>query len=202
MSSANKDAANRRNSTTSTGPSNTVSTLHNTAKHGLIAEGVTELHDRTAFERLWSNLEADHASQGELERFLVGRLALGTLRLGRSALMEAEYNNGGLNPPETCRVGERHDAGRLACLEGVLFFEGPRLPTRMTPDAADDLNSEFMRYEAGVENQLFRSFDERDRPQRSRTGGVVPPPSTSEIALPAPEPAMASFRSAGAEPNP
>ena len=47
-----KTAANRRNAKRSTGPRDTSSTRYNAIRHGLVAEGVTELDDTEDFRTI------------------------------------------------------------------------------------------------------------------------------------------------------
>lgn len=192
MSYLSKTVANRKNSKKSTGPRNTVSTRYNALKHGFLAEGVTELDDRPAFEQLRARLENDFAPNGEMERFLVERIALGMLRLTRSALMEAEFITGILNPAKTRREGGLDNYGSDAYFDGILVVEDPGLPARISAEAVDSLNAKFMRYDANAENRIFRALHELERLRRSRRGDAVPPPSAVDVTVHAPE-SVASF---------
>ncbi len=199
MSVSNKDAANRRNAAKSTGPSNTLSTRYNALKHGLVAEGVTELDDRAFFERLRSQLDEEFAPVGELERFLVGRIALGMLRMSRAGLLEAEFVTAVLNPALTRRVGGMFEAAGMADLEGVLVVDDPGLPARVSAEAVEALSSRFIRYEASAENRLFRALHELERLQRLRKGDVILTSTPVDIAPHALGPSVGSFGNGGIE---
>ena len=67
---------NRRNAPRSTGPKNTTSTRFNAVKHELLAEGVTELDSREFFPDFCGKPEAELKPVGELEMFLMRRIAL------------------------------------------------------------------------------------------------------------------------------
>src|SRR5438270_4350712 len=90
-------SANRRNSKKFTGPKNTTSTRFNATKHGLLAEGITELDNAEEYQTTLRGL--NQAYVAELETFLLGRIALNMTRLRRSGRLEAEYITAILNPP-------------------------------------------------------------------------------------------------------
>src|SRR5437899_943555 len=94
---------NRRNAQNSTGPRDTASTRFNAVKHGLLAEGVTELDSPETFPDFCARLEAELKPVGEVEGFLTRRIALGMVRLRRAAFLEAEFLTAELNPPITVK---------------------------------------------------------------------------------------------------
>src|SRR2546430_9941336 len=96
-----KAIADRRNAQKSTGPQDTTSTRFNALKHGLLAEGVTELDCPEAFPGFCARLEAELKPVGEVETFLARRIALGMVRLLRAAYLEADFLTAQLNPPIT-----------------------------------------------------------------------------------------------------
>ena len=80
-----KNEASRRNSRRSTGPKDATSTRFNAVKHGLLAEGVTELDNPETFSAFCAKLESELKPFGEIESFLVRQIALGMVRLKRAA---------------------------------------------------------------------------------------------------------------------
>jgi len=92
-----KAEANQRNARKSTGPKDTTSTRLNATKHGLLAQGITELDDAEAYTALLRRLNHAHRPVGDIEAFLVERIALAMVRLRRIARMEAEYITGALH---------------------------------------------------------------------------------------------------------
>src|SRR5438876_70097 len=90
---------NRRNSRNSTGPRDTTSTRFNATKHGLLSRGVTELDGPETFPDFCAKLTGELKPIGEIETFLVERIALGIVRTRRAATLEAEFLTAQLNPP-------------------------------------------------------------------------------------------------------
>ena len=86
--------ANRRNAARSTGPRSPegkANSRRNGLKHGLTGEGIVLPHeDAEEVDRRIATLEAEIKPRTEMARHLVGRLALLTLRLERSAEHEAK----------------------------------------------------------------------------------------------------------------
>ncbi len=99
--SAKKVAANRENALKSSGPHNSSLSRFNAMRHGLLAQGITELDCPTEFRGLCSRLEAEAAPVGEVETALVRYIALCIVRLRRAAILEAEFITAELNPALT-----------------------------------------------------------------------------------------------------
>jgi hypothetical protein len=176
--SEQKIAANQRNSARSTGPKNTSVTRLNAATHGLLAEGVTEMDDATAFEASLQQLGAEFKPQGELESFLVRRIALNMVRLRRAGLMEAEFIRGALNP----EVRSNNTFAELQdSLSGPIVRKGN--PPRLSSAVVDSLTDKFQRYETAVENKLYRAVNHLERQQRLRRGEAVSAPVALDVAV-------------------
>jgi len=86
-----------------TGPKDTTSTRLNAVTHGLLAQGLTELDDPDAYRLLVQRLTTTHQPVGDLECFLIERIAFHIIRLKRAGRLEAEYITGEIHPP--CEVG-------------------------------------------------------------------------------------------------
>jgi hypothetical protein len=174
--------ANRRNSRRSTGPNDTTSTRYNAVKHGLLAEGVTELDNPETFRAFCAKLETELKPIGEVENFLARQIALDMVRLKRVALLEAEFTTAQLNPPIT----ETHPGLQQILTqedrETVVVID-PGIPSRLSAEAVDALASKFGRYETQIENRLFRHLHELERLQRLRHGEHVPAPASVDVAV-------------------
>ena len=179
--SLTKIEANTNNAQKSTGPNDTTSTRYNAVKHGLLAEGVTELDNPEKYHELCSQLEAALRPVGDIEKFLVKRIALNMVRLNRAARLEAEFITHILNPPETKIEGGSH--AQLDEAMGRRVVLDPGLPARLSIIAIDGLAGKFQRYETALDNKLFRALHELDRLQRMRKGETVPPPAVLEVAI-------------------
>src|SRR5580700_3490366 len=94
-----KPDANGQDARKAKRPKDTSTTRFNASKHGLLAQGITELDDADAYTALLERLNEAHQPAGDIETFLVERIALAIVRLRRIARMEAEYIRGELHPP-------------------------------------------------------------------------------------------------------
>jgi hypothetical protein len=165
----------------STGPNDTTSTRYNAVKHGLLAEGVTELDNPEEFRELCLRLDAAFKPVGDIEKFVVKRIALHMVRLNRAARLEAEFITHVLNPPIT-----KSEGGLNAELENAIgrtVVLDPGLPSRLLPSGIDGLAGKFQRYETALDNKFYRALHELDRLQRMRKGETVPPPAVLEVGL-------------------
>jgi hypothetical protein len=180
-----KVTANRRNAAMSTGPKDTTSTRYNAVKHGLLAEGVTELDNPESFPSECDRLKAELQPVGEVETFLVQRIALLKVRLKRAALLEAEYITAQLNPPVTKTETEGGWPGPMEDLIGrtVVVVLDPGLPARLPAGAVDGLCNMFQRYESAIENKLYRAMHQLERLQRMRKGETLPAPVAVDVGL-------------------
>lgn len=158
-------AANRRNAEKSTGPRNTLSTRFNALKHGLLAEGITELDDSETYRMLCRGLEREYEPVGAMEGFLVRRTALCSIRVMRAARFEAECITAALNPATFDRTNSE-----LAVL--AARFQDPvldlGLPASLPDSVVSSLGDTFSRYETWAENRLFRCLAELERLQSRR----------------------------------
>jgi len=177
-----KIKANRRNSQRSTGPKDATSTRFNAVKHGLLAEGITELDNPEMFSAFCAKLEAELKPVGEIERFLVRQITLGMIRLKRAAKLEAEFTTAKLNPPITALEG----------LHSEMVID-PGIPSRLSSLTVDALVNKFGRYETQIENRFFRHLHELERLQRLRHGETIPAPASLDVAVHADKPLLASF---------
>jgi hypothetical protein len=173
--------SNRRNAQKSTGPKDVTSTRYNAVKHGLRSEGITELDNPESFPALCAKLEAEYRPVGDVEAFLVRRIALMLVRLKRAVLLEAEYVTAQLNPPVTKKEGGLHDS--FGDMLGKTVVLDPGLPARLSADAVDALCNKYQRYECAIENKLYRAMHQLERLQRMRRGEMLPAPAAVDVAL-------------------
>jgi hypothetical protein len=183
---------NRRNAAKSTGPKDTTSTRFNAVKHGLLAEGVTELDAPESFPDFCAKLAAELKPVGEIESFLTRRIALGMVRLRRVTLLEAEFLTAQLNPPVT--KTRLSPVNQIAEMDADQIEEvDPGIPARLSADAADALVNTFSRYETAIENKLFRAMNQLERLQRLRHGEHVPAPVSADVGIHSDKELLASF---------
>ena len=180
--SRSRTEANRENARRSTGPKDTISTRFNAVKHGLLAEGVTELDGPEIFGDLCAKLVAELKPLGQVEMFLVRRIALGMVRLTRATLIEAEFLTAKLNPPVTEKHGgmEAELNAEFERIHGRTLVVDPGMPTRLSNDAVEALTCHFQRYETAIENKFFRALNQLERMQRLRRGEKLPMPASGE----------------------
>lgn len=166
VSSIRRVKANRQNSMKSTGPKDTSSTRYNAVIHGLLSEGITELDDPTSFLVLCERLENEFDPKGQLEEFLVRRVALCLVRLKRACLLEAEYVTENVNPPITEATG--WDASMDELFSSPVNIIDPGIPARLPDAAVGVLNDRFQRYETSIEKKLFRTLNQLEQLQTKR----------------------------------
>jgi hypothetical protein len=183
--SERKLVANRENAQKSAGPHNCDRTRYNAAKHGLLAEGVTEMDDPASFRELCSRLEAEFGPVGEVEIALVRHVAICIVRLRRAWILEAEFITAMLNPaltetvypdgkiPEWTKIVEQ-DYGKTVVTDAGL-------PCRLGASDVEGLVNTFQRYETAIENKLYRALNQLERLQRMRRGDAVPPPASLDV---------------------
>ena len=173
--SPKKANANRVNGKKSHGPINTKSTRYNATKHGLLAQGVTELDNAASYQELRQELLNEIAPVGPMETFLVETIALEMVRLRRARELEARFLTAVLNPPTR----------ESDCLLGDLGEEiiDPGLPAPVDERSAEKLVNTFQRYESTFLARLFRTLHELERLQRMRKGESIPAPASVDVAL-------------------
>jgi hypothetical protein len=148
-----KAESNRLNARRSTGPRDSSATRLNAVTHGLAATGITAADDPGAYESLAQRLAKTFGPVGDLEEFLVERIAFHITRLQRAARLEAEYINRGLE----------------------ITFSSIPLDTPAF--------SAVQRYETAIENKLYRAINQLERLQRIRKGEPVPAPQSVDVSL-------------------
>jgi hypothetical protein len=181
--SARKVAANQQNALASTGPHNSSLTRYNAAKHGLLAEGVTEMDDPALFLDYRARLEHDLKPVGEVELGLVRRIALDFVRLRRAAVIEAEFITHKLNPTVTQFFHHDEKLDYLMLRHGgTTEVIEAGLPARLGVADVEELQK-FQRYETAIENKLYRALNQLERLQRMRRGDQLPAPASLDVSI-------------------
>jgi hypothetical protein len=170
------DESNRKNAQKSTGPHDTTSTRLNATKHGLSARGMTELDDSDAYESLVQRLTAAKHPVGDIEEFLIRRIAFHMIRLQRAERLEAEYITGEIHPAV---MSPGLDIENIL---GPTVIE-PGRPAAVGALSAINLVSGFQRYETAIENKLYRAIAQLERLQRARQGEFVPAPQIVDVSV-------------------
>jgi hypothetical protein len=168
-----KADSNRKNAQHSTGPHNTTGTRLNAVQHGLLAKGITELDDPVAYEGLWQRLNETYRPSGDVEEFLVQRIAFHIVRLRLAGRLEAEYITEQIHPPAK---------QNLFVLPEAVVVE-PGEPAAVSALGALNLVSGFQRYETAIENKLYRAINQLERLQRMRLGEFVTPPQVVDVSI-------------------
>jgi hypothetical protein len=189
--SAKKIAANQRNAQRSTGPHNCNLTRYNAAKHGLLAEGVTELDQPEEFRPLLVRLREELQPVGVLEEECIHQIGLLTIRIRRARLLEAETFTAHLNPPETVYHPGEFDLDTRGLGWTEVIDQG--LPAQVSMDTVDQINRTIVRYESAAGHALIRWLHLLERLQRLRRGENVPTPATIDVNLHQQGTGLASF---------
>jgi hypothetical protein len=145
------------------------------------------MDDAAGFENTLHQLKAESNPQGELESFLVRRIALGMVRLRRAALMEAEFIHGTLHP----EVREKNLLADIQeSLGGAVVKPGEQ--PRVSSATVDCLTDKFQRHETAVENKLYRAINQLERLQRIRRGEFIAAPAALDVAVHGDDKALAN----------
>lgn len=175
--SEKKTTANRLNGQKSHGPTNTRSTRYNATKHGLLAQGVTELDAAEGYQTMLQDLIEEKNPVGPTELFLTKSAALEMVRAHRARRLEAEYITAVLNPPTR---GPNFLGDEKELFPGEII--DPGLPALIEFEPAQRLVT-FQRYESGFVLRLFRTLHELERLQRMRKGETVPAPAGLDVTV-------------------
>lgn len=134
-----------------------------------------------------------HQPEGDIEAFLVERIALAMVRLRRIARMEAEYIRGELHPPVLNESLDMDDLYKPRVID-------PGLPAPMSGKSVEALAGTFQRYESAIENKLCRAMNQLERLQRMRLGEHVSAPASVDVTVHGESEPVGSFGNSGALP--
>ena len=170
-----KIEANRQNAQNSTGPKDTTSTRFNAVKHGLLAQGVTELDDHDRYRNVVTELRAEWQPVGVIESFLVNQISLAMLRTERAARIEAEHITAAINPPVTKQVDGDAFFNEAIVREEIV---DPGLPASLSATKVEQLVN-MTRYETAHENRIYRAVNQLRQLQSERRGSPTPLPNAT-----------------------
>lgn len=160
--------ANRRNARRSTGPNTPegkAAAARNGTKHGLRSQDtVLSDEDAEVFGHMQRELYYQLQPEGEVETFLLKRIAVGIWRLQRILRVEAAL----FEEPET-----------------FYFDKGKGLAARFRSQSRSGGNifATLCRYESTMERSVYRALHELQRLQAVRRGENVPPPMALDVLL-------------------
>jgi hypothetical protein len=138
-----------------------------------LAKGLTELDDLDAYESLIHRLTGAYRPVGDVETFIVQRIAFHMIRLQRVARLEAEYITSEIHPPVKQSLADLLEPSVVE----------PGLPAAVGARGAINLVAGFQRYETAIENKLYRELNYLERSQRSRKGEFVPAPESIDVSI-------------------
>lgn len=162
--------ANRSNGESARGaPRDTSLSRFNAIDHALLARGITELDSADGFTGLVKELQTEWKPVGEVEQFLVERIALCIVRIRRSVRLEASAITAALHPPQRTRsrLQEKIDE-ELAEMGGTSTILDPGFQVQLGAGTVEMLAIPFGRYETMNERRLFRAIEELEHLQNGR----------------------------------
>ena len=171
-----KIAANRINGSKGKGPKDTRSTRFNAVKHGLLAQGVTELDNAEGYLELLRDLKKERKPVGVVGIYLVESIAHGIVKSRRVRRLEAEFISEILNPP-IYKTGLRVELAK----ELSATVSDPGLPASLSSGTVQTLFHLYQRYGTAIEKEIYRALHESERMQRHRQDQRVPSPATLEV---------------------
>jgi len=177
MSTQKQKNANRRNAKKSSGPHDTSVSRLNAIRHGLLANGLTQLDDGEAYAAVLAELMVQKEPVGPTENFLVTYLALIHTKWVTCLRLAAEHVTSALHPP----LRDPKDPLKDLFPEPRILHPG--VPARLPFGVIEQLVHTFDRYEKELSNRYFRVRHELDRMQRERRGEHVPPPIVADVCL-------------------
>lgn len=143
----------------------------NAVSHGLLSkQALLEGEDAKTLQSLTDSLYEEFNPAGELESFLVDRMAAEMWRMRRA--IAAERN---------LFISAKDKANTLMFPEDL---HGSKEAKKAAADIAsliDPNNDRIMRYANGIERSFFRALHELQRLQMSRNGGLVMPPVIVDV---------------------
>lgn len=171
MASEKQIEANRANGRKATGkPRNTNRSRLNAVDHGLLAMGVTEIDDADCYVELLHKLREQFEPIGELENYLVERMALCMIRVRRSVRLESEAITAALHPQRRSKSkSDEQMEQQLVEMMGETSIIDRGFQCTVTNEIVATLTDVFGRYESSNERRLFRVIQELERLQILRT---------------------------------
>lgn len=170
MASEKQIEANRENGRKAAGrPRDTSRTRWNRVAHGLLAAGITPLDDADRYSQLLIQLRLELEPVGEIEGFLVERIALAIVRVKRASRFEAEAVTAALFPEKRTqsRIDQEMEQ-QFAKMGGSRSIIEPGFNPQLRSETVANLAEGLARYETGHEKRLFKTIQELARVQVAR----------------------------------
>jgi hypothetical protein len=170
MASEKQIEANRANGRKAADkPRNMIRSRLNAINHGLLAVGITEIDNADSYLALLNQLRQEYEPVGEVESFLVERIALGIIRVRRSVRFESEAITAALHPERRSksRLDEQMEA-QLAEIDGETSIIDPGFHPELRCETVGSLTEALARYETQHERRLFRTIEQIERLQTAR----------------------------------
>ena len=150
-------------------PRNMERSRFNAISHGLLAAGVTELDNADFYFALLKQLRQELEPVGEIESYLVERIALAMVRVKRASRFEAEAITAALHPERRSksRLDEQMEH-QLAEMGSDTQVVEPGFDPQLRYETVACLADGLGRYEVMHEKRLFRTVQELERRQIAR----------------------------------
>ena len=172
MVSEKQLAANQRNARKSTGPRTTKGKAvasKNAIKHGLLSsEPVMDDESEQEFGQFRDAMFTDLAPLGQLECFLVDRIAASAWRLRRAVRVEGKMLQGDFERRDGQPRTKDDATLEISVINQVIY---------------QFTYGKFTRYEAHIERGLYKALHELQRLQAARSGEAVPAPVAVDVEV-------------------
>jgi len=141
----------------------------NAINHGLLATGVTEIDDSAGHFTLLKQLQEQCEPVGEIENFLVERIALSITRVRRSVRFESEAITAALHPERRSKSRLDEEMERqFAQIGAETSTIDPGFQCQFANEVLESLAQIIGRYETLHEKRLFRAIQELEHMQTAR----------------------------------
>ena len=144
---------------------------YNASKHSILRETLTE-YDSATCKKLIKGIYDFYKPKDIIERILVDRVVVCTVRLQRVRKAEEEYILSVLHPSVI---------GGFKDINDIIGITEEGYVPKLGKTNVEDLSGVYSRYETMIEYRLFRSMHELERLKRLKKGDNVPPPITTDI---------------------
>ena len=146
-------------------------------KHGLLAQGVTELDNAEGYLELLRDLNKERKPVGVVGIYLVESIAHGIVKSRRVRRLEAEFISEILNPP-IYKTGLRVELAK----ELSATVSDPGLPASMSSGTVQTLFNLYQRYGTAIEKEIYRADQRVPSPATLEVPADNDNPSTAEMA--------------------
>jgi hypothetical protein len=150
-------------------PRDTRLSRSNATDHGLLAVGVTAIDNADFFLGLLNQLQEEWKPEGEVEKFLVERIALSMLRVRRSVRLESEAITAELFPVRRSKSRTEEQLEQYLATAGASTTTiDPGFQVQLQHETVGNLAELFGRYETLHERRLFRAIEYLEHLQMTR----------------------------------